>query len=227
MPSPPPPDVQTVRVRLDYDHDSGLKGGNRFYLSFTGTRPDGSTADTLATTIQTAWSAQFQPLFNPVWQLVEVDVLDITDDMGASGFWTGSDAGTNTGTPLPADACMNVEYDIARRYRGGKPRIYFPGATDGNQLNDTTWQSSFIADYAAAVPAFFSAIHSGAPGSMGDVNHISLSFYKGFTNETPTGKRYYATPTYRTPNAISDPITGYAPKAEISSQRRRRTSTTF
>jgi hypothetical protein len=76
----------------------------------------------------------------------------------------------------------------------------------------------------SGVAAFFSEIEGLSVGSMGTLQHVNLSYYKGFTNITNSSGRERAVPTYRTV-ATHDNVTGYSAKAIIGSQRRRRTST--
>jgi hypothetical protein len=180
----------------------------------------------LADGIETAWVAQLQGAINSDWALVAVDVLDIATDDGLSGQWTGEETGGRSGTPLPAQVAFNCEYGIARRYRGGKPRMYIPPSITGDLDSDTTWEGSWVTTVEEAVAAMFAAIEALSIGAMGTLKHVNLSYYQSFTNVENTSGRMRAAPKYRAV-AKSDPVTGYFGKAELSSQRRRRTSTTY
>ena len=102
-------------------YNEGITGesGNRFYLSYSGSAPSGANCTTLAGDIASQWSSHLAPLVNTSMILNEVDVLDIATDSGLSGQWTGSDAGTRTGSPVAVQVCTDIEFGIARRYRGG------------------------------------------------------------------------------------------------------------
>lgn len=226
MTAPPLPDTSCVRVRIDYQHDTGLKGGNRFYLSYSGTAPTGANCVTLATDIAGFWNTSIMSAINPDWTNVEIDVLDITTPLGLSGSWTGSNAGTESGTPMPAQTAMNIEFGIARRYRGGKPRFYLPPSSQTNAASDVAWDQTFINQVATNVGTVMSNIEALTIGGMGTLQHINLSFYDGFTNVENTSGRMRAAPKYRV-TALSDKVTGYFGKTEIGSQRRRRAATTF
>lgn len=221
----PLPASPCVRVRLDYTHASGLTAGSRFYLSYSGSAPSGANCVTLATDIATQWNTNLAGFPDSDWTLTEVDVLDIATNSGLSGTVSVSHAGTGSGTSLPAQCCINVEFNISRRYRGGKPRMYFVPATESGQNNDSTWSSSLITAVNAAFTAFFAAIEALSIGSMGTLAHVNLSYYEGFTNITNSSGRERAVPTYRAVAKL-DPVVGYSMKAVIGSQRRRRTSTT-
>lgn len=225
MTAVPLPDTPCVRVRLDYTHASGLTAGSRFYLSYSGSAPSGANCTTLATDIANAWNADLAGLFTSDWTLTEVDVLDIATDSGLSGTVSVSHEGVNTGTSCPAQCAINVEYDISRRYRGGKPRMYLPPGPTTELNNDSTWTSAFVSTVNSAMSSFIAAVEALSVGSMGTLAHVNLSYYQGFTNVTNTSGRTRAVPKYRT-TAKSDVIVGYATKQTVGSQRRRRTATT-
>lgn len=226
MTTPPLPDTSIVRVRLDYTESDSFKGGSRFFLSYTGSAPTPGNCSTLAGDIESAWVTDLAPLVNTNWALTEVDVLDITTRSGNSGQWTGSTSGTRSGTPVPAQVASGVEYGIARRYRGGKPRMYLPPGVQGDQLDGSHWSSSFVSALSTGVANFMAAIEALSVGSMGTLAHVNLSYYDGFTNHTNPSGRSKAVPTYR-PTALHDVVESYAGKAVLSSQKRRRTATTY
>jgi len=225
MTTVPLPDVPCVRIRTDYSDNAGSTAGNRFYLSYSGSAPSGANCATLASDVASAFSIHLASLIDGSYSLIEVDVLDIATDSGLSGQWTGSEAGTASGASLSANAATNVEFGIARRYRGGKPRFYLPPSTSPQLTSITHWSSTFIAAANTGVAAFFAALEALSIGSMGTLQHVNLSYFKGFENFTTPSGRERAVPTYRA-TALHDNITGYFAKAVVGSQRRRRTSTT-
>jgi hypothetical protein len=227
MATPPLPDTACVRVKLDYGDTSSLEAGNRFYLSYSGSAPTAGNAAALAGDIASAWASNLESLFTNNVALKEVDVLDIATYTGLSGQWTGTDTGSRSGTPPPIQCAMNVEFGIARRYRGGKPRIYLPCGADGDMNNAANWSSSFVSEVATKWTAFMTAVEALSIGSMGTLVHVNLSYYQGYrSRETGGGQTTFA-PKYRTGAALHDVVSSYAPKQLISSQRRRRSSTTF
>lgn len=201
--------------------------GSRFYLSYSGGAPSAANCVTLANDIATAWNTDLAALVYINNVLTEVDVLDIASDSGAFGTAAVSHAGTLDGATLTANVATNVEFDLARRYRGGKPRMFLP-TPDGTKLvSEDKWTDAFIAAVNTGVAAFFTAIEALSVGSMGSLSHVNVSYYSGFTNVTNSSGRTRAAPKYRTPTAKVDTVTGYACKAVVGSQRRRRTATTI
>lgn len=221
----PPPESPCVRVSLVYTNGDGSLASNRFFLSYSGAAPSAANCNTLATDIGTQWETNMSSLVSTEWTLTEVDVIDIATDLGLSGTADVSHVGTAGGTSQPSQVAVTVEFDIARRYRGGKPRWYQPGTGGSEVLDQAHWTSAFLTANNSGVAAFFAGIAGLAVGSMGTLAHVNLSYYKGFTNITNSSGRERAAPTYRAA-ALVDTVTGYSTKALMGSQRRRRASTT-
>lgn len=211
---------------MDFTAPDGAKAGSRFYLSYSGSAPSAANLNTLASDIVTAFTNHLANLVPTSWNLTEVDVLDIATLAGASGSWVGSAAGLLSGTDLPYQVAQNIEYVIARRYRGGKPRMYLPPATESQLQDGAHWTSVYAGDMVTQMTAFISEITGLTIGSMGSLAHVNLSYYSGFTNITTSSGRIRAAPKYRA-TALVDNITGYVGKVELSSQRRRRVATTY
>ena len=225
MTTPPLPASPCVRVHLGYGEGTPLRAGSRFYLSYSGSAPSGADCTTLASDVADAWAAHIAPFVSNEQALLLVDVIDIATDHGLSGQWTGEHDGALTGTAVPDQCVTNVEFGIGRRYRGGKPRMFIPGPTTAQQLSKASWTAAHVAAASSGTAAFFAALEALSVGSMGTLNHVSLSYYQGFTNHANTSGRERAVPTYRT-SALVDNVTGYFAKGVMGSQRRRRTSTT-
>jgi hypothetical protein len=221
----PLPDVPCVRVRMIYNDSDGNEMGSRFYLSYSGSAPSGANCVTLAGDIEAQFASHLITLIGDDISLMEVDVLDIATDSGLSGQWTGSTTGTAGGAVAPIQCANNVEFGISRRYRGGKPRMYLPPPSTAQMLNSHQYSPGFVSSTSTDVAAFFSGIEALSVGSMGTLDHVNLSYYKGFTNITNSSGRERAVPKYRD-TALHDPVTGYFGKQLISSQKRRRISTT-
>jgi hypothetical protein len=205
---------------------ASTKWGIRFFLSYGGSAPTGANCATLASDISSAWATHVSPLYPSYWLHDLVDVIDIATTSGFSGFDTTSHNGTLSGTALPLQVATNVEYDISNRYRGGKPRMYLPGAVEEQLVDQSHYEGSFVTTVNSGVSAFFTAVEALTIGSMGTLQHVLLSYYDGFENYTDTSGRNHNRPKYRTPNAVHFNITGYSCKAELSTQDRRRTATT-
>ena len=225
---PSPPAVQAVRCKLDYVQVDSSLGGSRFYLAYTGSAPSPSNCSTLAADIGTQWASHLAGFVNTGFSLGEVDVLDLASSSGSSGQDNTVHAGTDTGAVLPASICVNVEYNIARRYRGGKPRMYLPAPNQTRLQDEGHWTTAYASGLNTAMAAFFTALEALSIGSMGTLSHVNISFFHGVNTSTPPwrGPGYKYPPKYRdTP--LVDAVEGYATKLLVGSQRRRRNATTY
>lgn len=224
---PSPPTVKALRVRVTYTDVDGLLAGSRFFLSYAGSAPSSADCTTLATDIATAWSVHMSGVVGSDWTLTEVDVLDLASALGASSETPVSEPGGLAGPHLPSNVCYNIEYDIARRYRGGKPRMYLPGPNQASLADNSHFTGAVLTAVNAAMAGWFTAIEALSVGAVGALAHVNISFYAGYDVSLPivkpSGTRY--PPKYRAAAQV-DAIEGYATKSVVGSQRRRRTSTT-
>jgi len=223
----PPPESPCLRVRLIYNTYADRSAGSRFYLSYEGTAPTAGNCSTLAADIGAAWETNLAPVVNDAYGLAEVDVIDIATDAGSSGQSTTGWSGSRSGTTMPDQCATNIEYDIARRYRGGKPRMYLPPGSTADQANPSTWSGTFVGEVNTAIAAFFTEIEALTVGAVGALAHVNLSYYNGYSTTTPPwrGPGFKYPPKYRAA-ALLDTVNGYATKPVTGSQKRRRTSTT-
>lgn len=201
--------------------------GSRFYVSYAGSAPTAANCVSIGNAIASAWNTRFPPFVYINISLTEVDVLDIATNSGAFGTVTVSHPGTMNGGTLTANAATNVEFDLARRYRGGKPRMFLPPPDDTSLVSQDKFTTTFISGVQTAMQDFMADVAAISVGAVGALQHVNVSYYEGFTNVTNSSGRTRAAPKYRTPNAKVDVIQGYAVKAVVGSQRRRRTATTI
>jgi len=115
-----------------------------------------------------------------------------------------------------------VEFDIARRYRGGKPRMFVPPPSDGYIQDSSNWITTYVTDMNTYMTAFMAALEALSIGSMGTLAHVNCSFYHGKNTSTPPwrGPGYKYPPLYRSSVQV-DTVVGYATKQKIGAQRRR------
>nr|CRY95985.1 hypothetical protein [uncultured prokaryote] len=221
----PLPDTPCVRVALQYTQTDGALGGSRFYLGYAGDTPSATTLDGLATDIAAAWKTAFTAVVASDWGLTGIDVLDITGTSGATGLWTGSNKGSLSSGLCPANCAQNIEYVIARRYRGGKPRMFLPPPDASVYQDPGHWTAAQVSAVQDAADSFFEAVEALTEGDMGQLTHLSLSYYFGFKNTPNSSGRIRAVPTYRAA-ALHDTVVSYNAKSEIGTQKRRRVATT-
>jgi hypothetical protein len=194
---------------------------NRIHFHYTGTAPTPAQLLSFATTALTAWSSALSPLCGTDKIFSGLDVIDLSSVTSATAVVTGAVAGVRTGGELPADVAMVLSATIARRYRGGHPRSYLPVGTDTDVDTARLWASSFGAAVLTAWSGFVTAIEGAGWTGAGTIAPVNVSYYAGFTNVVPAGKRAYSVPTLRVGGPLVDLITGYVARLPFGTQRRR------
>ena len=214
---------QVIRIHLEYLLGTAHGGGSRFYFEYTGGPPSVANLNTLSSDVSSAWATDLAPITSQYNKLVGVTCTDLTSPTSAEGAWTGNIAGGLTGTYLMVESAGCFNSVIARRYRGGKPRIFLPvGDVENTNSDGDTWTSAFITGADAAWVSFKTALQALTGIGCTLTNHVNVSYYKGFASvQNPVTLRWSNIPTPRT-TAVIDQIESTNLAATLSQQRRRR-----
>lgn len=216
-----PPAPQVLRFDLAHSWDEDPHLTSRFFSKYTGGAPSPSDCVNFATNVATVWAAQLAPLATTLVHLIGVTCTDLTSGSASAGSVTVSHAGTRSGQNLTINDCAVLNFQIARRYRGGKPRMYGPWGVAGDLADSNTWGGAFIAAVEAAWNTFYADLDTtfGTTVRGGQVN---VSYYEGFASvQNPVTKRWRNIPTPRTGNAVVDNIQSNSCSKFVGSQRRR------
>lgn len=223
---PPAPNV--IKIEFEYSPGGTLRAGNRIYMAYTGGPPTAANLNTLSSDVSTLFGTDLASLLNEAYGLSEVQCTDLTSDSAAQGLWTGNVPGTrsNGGVNIPISTCVLQNFVIARRYRGGKPKTYWPFGVDSDLTSSAAWSTDLQTAVAAGWTSFLAALIAETGIGCTLTDHVNVSYYSGFASvENPVTHRWRNIPTPRVGDAVVDIITGNAVRLEIGSQRRRRTST--
>jgi hypothetical protein len=194
---------------------------SRVYLEYSGSPPTSSDLSDFASECKVQWAAQLLGSLNQVLTLGRVHCTDLSSDIGAEGDWLGAEVGTATALPVPIDAAVVVSYPIARRYRGGHPRGYWPLLSADSLTSPQSWDSGDIAALSTAFGLIFAAIETGGWTGAGTIQHVNVSYFSGFTVVTnPITHRARNVPTVRA-TPLVDAITTYVARTRVGTQRRR------
>lgn len=211
----------TLLVQLTYDLGEDLVAQNRFHITYIGGPPTVVQLQTEANTLYTNWALALNSNFSPDTKLTAVEITDLTSPTAARGGVTGSEPGTHSGgQPLPGGSATRITFDVARRYRGGKPGIFVP-LTDATMLTDpqtinATYLDSLNINWQNYVSAALTATNVWASGSA----WTSVSYYTGFHTFTEPSGRVRNIPTLRI-SPVVDSVIGTKPLQRPASQRRR------
>lgn len=188
---------------------------NILHIGYSGGPPSAANLTSyLSGTVEPAAVTLYDANASTDYEGATIEAIDLSSDTGASASVAFSSAGSRTGDFAPVSACVVCSWDIARRYRGGHPRTYFPFGTAGTYEASSAkyWDSGFIAGVQGDVTTFSDSIAGITEGSTEFQNLVNVSY---------VDKNLNPTPPYRRTTPVVDVITGSLVKQRICSQRRR------
>jgi hypothetical protein len=221
--TPPPPVPNVLRVQLKHTLGDDFDVLCRFFIQYAGSAPSNAELDTYAGQIGGNWVTDLRAYAGSDVTLSEVIVTDLTSSLAAEGSVGEVETGTRTGGMLPAATALLINFAVARRYRGGKPRIYLPLGTDTDVATPQTWAPVFVTEVSTQWAAFMAAVISEPWAGGGLLSQVVPSFYMGSTGVivgTLPYQRGKTIPT-RLADPLVEPITGFTVNPIFGSQRRR------
>lgn len=193
---------------------------DRFFMAFAGAGPTVADLTTLANTVATAWGTNLSPQQGANTTLTAVQLTDLTSATGAQTIVTTSKPGTGSGNAGGANMCAIIKFKIARRYRGGHARFYFPGPPALQLSTAQQWATAYLSALATAWTNFITAVGTTPPTNIGALTQVNVSYFSGFHNVTLPSLRVRSVPTVRG-SALQDTVIAIATNPNVGSQRRR------
>ncbi len=120
------PDVPNVLKCEFLWSQNGIPAANVRYILYSGTVPDAGSLNTIAQAISDPFVTGMMPGYSAETIFQAIRLTDLTTTSGAESTYSWNAPGTDEAPPLPANCCILVNQTIARRYRGGHPRQYYP-----------------------------------------------------------------------------------------------------
>lgn len=221
MPAPPAvPSVLKVIWRQQVGDDAEV--GTRLYFTYTGSAPSDATCLLIAEQMWLAYSNYLTPLLSSDNALQGVDVIDLTSSTAGAAEYLARSAGTASPADLTAATCLLVNASILRRYRGGKPRSYWPFGVAADLTNPSEWSTAFLTAAQTALDTFLAHCVAIVESGTTVAALVNVSFYESFLAvENPITHRWRNVPLYRTGAIPVDLVTGYVVNAKPGTQRRR------
>lgn len=216
---PPAPGV--LRTQINFTLQSDNTALSRIFIKYTGTAPTPAQAAAFAVAVGTAWNTNMSSLMNSSYFQTGVAIEDLSSATGAIGSDSTQHAGTRAGNTLPASACLMVQFLIARRYRGGKPKIFLPLGMSQDLATGPQWSGTFLGAVQTGWNAFIAAVIAAGWTGAGTLSQVNVSYFSGFTVVTnPITHRARNVPTLRGTPTV-DPVLSPAFEIGVASQRRR------
>jgi hypothetical protein len=216
------PDVsKVVRVSLIASDAADLNVVTRFYISYTGTAPTSANLDSFGSTVANELDSHVKGLTKSGINYREIDLVDLSSPSAGAAAHAIDIDGTRSGTTLAAGTCCVVSYKIARRYRGGHPRGYWPVGTISDIETSQDWTDAFLSSVDSGLGSFFTGVTANPWSGGGTLKHVNVSYFHGFTSvEDPITHRWRNIPTARGVPVV-DEITQLIARKRFGSQRRR------
>lgn len=216
----PKPVANALKCRLTWT-GAGLPNATvGWHMSYTGGPPSSNDLILYCGDIQAAAGA-LAAHFTSDLAIAECLAMDLSSSSGNIGLSTPSIIGTRTPGGIDASMCVVSSFKINRRYRGGKPRAYWPFGDSGELASRVAWSAAFVASVENDLNVFFAAISNKTHGALIVGSHIAISFFQGFTVVTnPKTGRAENVPTPRATPLI-DPVVGITTSTKPGNQRRR------
>ena len=216
-----PPVAGALSIQLRWDIGGDEPATTKFFEGYSAGPPDAIDVAAFATTVRESVNTNLRSLFVSSVSLIETVVTDLSADDAARGIDTTAVVGDRTGSQLTAAVSALVNYIIDRRYRGGKPRSYFPFGADDDLATMKAWDSSLQTAVDTGVTNFMASLSGVTIGSAVTSGHINISYFSGSEVViSPTTGRARNVPKQRTTPRI-DPVVALAMSLVPGSQRRR------
>lgn len=209
-----------VKVQFGWNDGSDTHATNVMHYRYSGGPPNATDATTIAAGLFNAMAGCHNSW--PPGTLLELcTVTDLASATGAQGAHSGAQDGTSSGVPLAAGSAVLVTYVIGRRYRGGKPRSYFPWGDAASLSGRQNWSAGYVSQVSANLTAAFAAMLGVTGGSTVLTQHVNVSYYQGFVVVTDpiTGRAKNVSKPRATP--LVDTIGSFKIGPTVASQRRR------
>ncbi len=114
------------------------------HVNYASPAPTRNILNEYAASIDGQIAAHLIPLFSTEVRTVEIVVTDLTSRTSARGIAESWQIGTRPGLPNGAAVAALINFKIARRYRGGKPRLYVPFFVASDLTPGLTWSDGAL-----------------------------------------------------------------------------------
>jgi len=210
-----------LKVVVHFDDHVNLNIISRMFMQYTGSAPDNAALDTFCHSLYDDWVTSMIGLSGATIDFNGITALDLSSSIGAEGSFFDGNPGTRAGHPLPIDSAFVTSYEIARRYRGGHPRGYWPFMVSEDLENAQKFANASAAEVGTSFTAWRDAARGHVWSGGGTLGFVNISYYSGWTIvNRGTPPRAFNVPTVRgTP--LVDAVTTFIPRTRVGTQRRR------
>ena len=183
---PLPPVQNVLNVRFLFGVGATNFGGTRMFWHFTAGTPSGNSLVNMANYFGVQWQQFLGPMTADSVMLNTVEVRDLSSADGEVAIVNPQHPGTRSGTQLPLDDTVLMQYRVKHRYRGGHFHGQWPGGVTTDITGGKQWSATFIGLFSAAFASFITGIQNSA-GPLTGLSHYGVSYYSSHTPNSNTG----------------------------------------
>lgn len=217
-----PPYPNVMRIQTLWTVGADLNVESTIHLLWTGSAPSNATCVALATSTHAQAVTWMVPELSVDNDLRGIIFTDLTTDTAGTGEFLTTVPGSKAGDPNAASVCALSNFGISRRYRGGKPRVYWPIGTADDLLSPSLWKPASVTAFEAAINGYMGAVQGLSSGGTTMGALVNISYYQGFTAVVnPITGRTRDVPKVRTVGIAPDLVTSSLVNPKPGSQRRR------
>jgi hypothetical protein len=211
---------KVLRFNVAFDLGEDLHAQCRFFKQYTGTAPAAADLTTLAAAERGLFNGNLAQLLATGLHSPSVTITDLSSPTSPVVTDSTNEPGSRGSGALPADICLLDSLQIARRYRGGHPRIYWPFGVQNDLADVQTWSDAFLAEAGGELSDYNGGIEAAVWAGGVSLIPVNVSYYEFFTVHTGTTGRAR---NISTPRAVPlvDRVTVGLLRKGLASQRRR------
>ena len=209
-------------LKMRFLHDIGTDNDAGTHLFFqTVQAPTQAQLDSLTAAAHAAYLADCAGMLNNLSSLTQIEAWDLSDPAGPFSINAVAIPGTRAGQAPPANAVALMNIPVVRRYRGGKPRAYWPWGSTADIANPQQWSATFVQEALTAYAALQTAILNNLRTWASSANLCSVSYFEDGEWKPDHLGNYHRIPTPRATPYVDQIKGGPSISITFGSARRR------
>lgn len=209
--------VAQIRVK-------GTVGPNQWaivnhFSNGTGSAWTQAQVNALANVGRSAWLNRLVQHTTSNFKVADVETVDLTDTGDRSAIQTGTPVGGSlAGAPMGIGTSVMINFNIAKRYKGGHPRIYLPPMSTTECPDGDVWTGAALDAYKLAYDNWVSDVLAGlVSAGISAPLHVVPRYLYSYSYDD---KRHKVVKTRTGPNGAPQVI-GTLASSQVRTQRRR------
>ena len=223
-PAPFPPVPNVIKLSMKFQTTQDLDIIVNTHWKYAGSPPVSADVNTWLGAVATGFTNSLQPLCGTNVTHVQDTATDLSSSTGVQVVQTHTQVGSRAGGLLPISAAALFNGKIPRRYRGGKPRNYWPFGTDTDLANSSQWTTTAQTAFQTGINNFIATLVTGPFGALNVQVLVNVGYFHGHKPvQNPVTLRYKNVPLLGAPPTFPavDTISQYSCNLTLGSQRRR------